>query len=115
MLRIHRPGSLWGEAEEFGIELVDPVQQGRAPHVGGIRQSLLADTGGQQVFLGQGDNRLLTAAKVVPELRQRVGAGKSGGHAHHRNRVGWQFIVAGHARSPTFRRAPARCRAAARC
>ena len=49
VLRIHRPGSLWSEAEEIGVEFVYPVQQRSAPHVRVIREDLLADAGGEKV------------------------------------------------------------------
>src|SRR5258705_12324079 len=122
VLRIRRPGSLWSEAEEIGVEFLYPVQQRSAPNIRVIREDLLADAGRKEVLLRQGDNRFLTTAQIVPERRYRVGAGKSAGHADNRNRVGRQrsrlreeFVVTGHARSPTFRRAAARCRDAARC
>ena len=108
VLRIGRARYLRSEAEEVGVELVDAVHQRGAPHVGVIRQRLLGDALGQQVIFGQRDDRLLAAAQVVPECRQRVGAGQPGRHADHRDRVGRQFAVAGHTRSPTFRLAAAR-------
>ena len=114
MLRIGRARYLRGEAEEVGVEFVDAVHQCGAPHVRVVRQRLLGNALGQQIVFGQRDDRLLAAAQVVPECRQRVGTRQAGRHADHRDRVGRQFAVAGHTRSPTFRRAAARCRAAAR-
>src|SRR5689334_4888187 len=86
VLRIRHPGSLWCEAEELSVEFVYPVHQCGAPHVRVIREGLLADSGSKKVLRRQGDDRLLTAPKVVPELRHGVGAGKSAGHADDRNR-----------------------------
>src|SRR6476646_4779794 len=105
VLRIRRPGSLWSEAEEIGVEFVYPVEQGSAPHIRVIREDLLADAGSKKALLRQSDYRFLTAAQIVPERGHRIGAGKSAGHADDRDRVGRQFVVTGHARSPTFRRA----------
>ncbi len=78
MLRIGHARRLRSEAEEIGVEFVDSIHQCGAPHVGVIRQRLLADALGQQVVFGQRDDRFLAAAQVVPERRHRVGAGQPG-------------------------------------
>ncbi len=118
VLGVHRARGLRGEAEELGVELVDAPHQPGAPHIRVVRQRLRADALGQQIVLRQGDDRFSALAQVVPELRHRIGAGEPAGHADDGNRVVRQrvcrVVVGGHARSPTFRRAAARCRAAAR-
>ena len=37
MLRIQRPRGLGREAEKFGVELVEPIEERCAPHIGRIR------------------------------------------------------------------------------
>ena len=88
LLRVHHPRGVRGDPEVFGVELVDPVEHGRTADVGGIGERLGTDSGGGECLLGQCGDRLHTATQVVPELGQRVRAGKAAGHSDDRNRVG---------------------------
>ena len=115
VLWIHGPGGLRGEAEEVGVELVDPRHQRRAPHVGPVGERLLADTCTDEFVLGQVDDRFLAAPQVPPERSHGVGAREPARHSDDRNRAGRQVGTAAHCRCPAFRRVAARCRAAARC
>jgi hypothetical protein len=87
VLGIQRPSELRREPEEFGVELVDAVDDRRAPHICRVRQHLVADPGGPQLVLGKGGDRLFAAPKVVPERRHAVGARESACHADYRNGV----------------------------
>ena len=92
MLGVHGPGRLRRETEEFGVELVDAIEQRRAPHIGRVRQRFLADSGRTKVLFGKRDDRFLALAQVVPELGQGVGAREPAGHADNRNRVVGQRV-----------------------
>ena len=92
LLRVHHPSGVRGHPEVFRVELLDPVEPGRAPNVGRIGQRLRTDSGGGKCLLGECGDGLLTAAQVVPERRHRACTGKTARHSDNRNGVGWQLI-----------------------
>ena len=89
LLRIHHAGGVGVDPEVLGVELVDTVEQGRAPDVGRVRQRRGADSRGGERLLGQRLDGLLTGAQVLPELRHRGGTGKPARHADDGDRAGW--------------------------
>ena len=119
LLRVHHAGGVRVHPEVFGVELVDPVEQRCAPHVGRVGECRGADSGGGECLLGKRLDRLFTGDEVLPELRHRVGTGEPDCHADDGDRVGPQALgtrsVGAHTGRPFRLPAAAPWRAFARC
>ena len=114
VLRVQRPRGVGREAEEFGVEVLDPGHQRGPAHVGVVGQRPLGHARGQQLLLGQIDDRFDPVAQVAPERRHRVRAREPPRHADDGDGIlgdvpGPRISgTAGHDRGPTFRRDAAR-------
>ena len=77
-----------GEAKEFGVEFIEPIQPGGSGDVIPVPDAGRVFARGDQLILGQGRDRFHAAPQIVPELFNRCGAGQIDGHADNGYRFG---------------------------
>ncbi|SKZ37848.1 Uncharacterised protein [Mycobacteroides abscessus subsp. abscessus] len=87
MLRVEGARRVRGEAEELGIELVDPVHRGSPAHIVAVLQRGVADACCAKITFIERDDAFLIGAEGPPEFGDRIGAGKPACHADDRNRA----------------------------
>ena len=80
VLGVQNRGFLGREAEEFGVELREPVQRGAEGDVIGHPHHRRVFARGKQVILAQPPDRPQAVAQVVPVFRDRGRAGQVRGH-----------------------------------
>ena len=86
MLRIGHRGIACGEAEEFGVELIDVIEHRRGVHISRQTPDVVGHAGGAHLFLAEDADRFDAGREVAPERVEIVCPGKPPTHSDDGNR-----------------------------
>ncbi len=85
LLRVQELRLLARDAEDVGVEHLDAGENLTSLHIAWVRHQVRAHPGGQQLVVAEEGRGLAPRTQVPPEFLDRVGTGKTAGHADDRD------------------------------